>query len=269
MMMFLEDIQYLALRESTINLKPQESNIKPSAKSYELKPRIIELAARLSFGGADSQNPYKHLEKHGEICRTFQQDGVPAEWVKWNLFPFTLIDKAQRWYQLASRESQGDWGLLMENFIASFFPIVKVHMLRKQVWSFEQEESEDIDEAWERLNNLLTQGPNLGVTSEESLHIFYFGLTSEAFTYVNICAGGSLIRKSISEANKILSNICLTPKEKRERREAKGAEVVPTPEDKLPVSLGFDDRAFDKIYTGCLLILEKHSRVKDLSNKDT
>ena len=83
------------LSRSTIKVpKLQESNAKPTAKSYELKPGIIELAAKLSFSGADSENPFKHLEKLSEICHTFQQDGVPEEWVKWNLFPFTLIDKA-------------------------------------------------------------------------------------------------------------------------------------------------------------------------------
>ena len=74
--------------------KPQESNVKPTAKSYELNPEIIILAAKLSFSGADSENPFKHLEKLSEICHTFQQDGVPEEWVKWNLFPFPLVDKA-------------------------------------------------------------------------------------------------------------------------------------------------------------------------------
>ena len=123
-----------------------------------------------------------------------------------------------------------------------------------------QEESEDIDEAWERLNNLLTQGPNLEVTSDESLQIFYFRLTSEAFRYVNMCAGGSLMSKSTSEANEILSNICLTSKEERERREREDEEaeadmdkVVPTPEAQLPtlhtlVSFGFDDKEYERLH---------------------
>ena len=135
-----DDLWNLTLRESVTptikNLKPQESNKKLAAKSYELKPRIIRIAAKLSFSGAESENPYKHLEKFSEICHTFQQEGVPAEWIKWNLFPFTLVNKAQRWYSFATREAQGDWGLLVEKFITKFFPILKVHKLRKQVWSF-------------------------------------------------------------------------------------------------------------------------------------
>ncbi|WVZ80615.1 hypothetical protein U9M48_028074 [Paspalum notatum var. saurae] len=245
----LERWMRATLSESTIQVpKPQESDAKPTAKSYEVKSGIIELAAKLSFSGADLENPYKRLEKLSEICHIFQQDGAPVEWVKWNLFPFTLVDKAQKWYQRASREAQGDWGLLVEKFVTTFFSTVRVYKLRKQVWSFEQKESEDIDEAGERLNDLLSQVPNLGVTSNESLSIFYYGITSEASRYADMCTGGSLMDKTVSEVRKILSNICLTSKEERERREreAKGAEVAPTVEAQLPtfhtpVSFAFDE----------------------------
>lgn len=56
--------------------------------------------------------------------------------VQMESFPFTLIDKAQRWYPLAVKEAQGDWGLLVQKFVTKFFPNVKVHKLRKQVWNF-------------------------------------------------------------------------------------------------------------------------------------
>jgi len=129
--------------------------------------------------------------------------------------------------------------------------------LRKKVWNFEQKEKEDIDEAWERLNDLLLQGPVLGVTSEMTLQIFYYGLTSEAFRYVNMCAGGSLMSKSSSEAIEILSNICLTSKEEREQREREVEEsdeelmaLTPAifedqpPVKKAPVPYAFDEEEF-------------------------
>lgn len=77
-----EDLWNLTLRESATptikDLKSQESNLKPVAESYELKPGNIRIAAQLSFNGAESENPYKHLEKFSEIFHTFQQEGVPA-----------------------------------------------------------------------------------------------------------------------------------------------------------------------------------------------
>ena len=104
-----EDWEVLTLREcltpKAVDLKFQESNKKPELGSYELKPGIIRIAAVDSFSGEDDENPYKHLEKLKQVCHTFHQDGVPVEWVKWNLFPFTLVDKANKWYQAASIEA--------------------------------------------------------------------------------------------------------------------------------------------------------------------
>ena len=66
--------------------------------------------------------------------------------------------------------------------------------------------------------------------------------------------------KSTSEANEILSNICLTSKEERERREREDEEaeadmdkVVPTPEAQLPtlhtqVSFGFGDKEYERLH---------------------
>jgi hypothetical protein len=42
---------------------------------------------------------------------------------------------------------------------------------------FKQGEDEGIDEASDRFNELLEQGPNVGFSSELMLHTFYFSLT--------------------------------------------------------------------------------------------
>jgi hypothetical protein len=51
---------------------------------------------------------------------------------------------------------------LVKKFLLKFFPISKVQDLRKQVLTFKQGEEEGIDEAWDRFNELLERGPNLG-----------------------------------------------------------------------------------------------------------
>ncbi|WVZ53515.1 hypothetical protein U9M48_004445 [Paspalum notatum var. saurae] len=82
--------------------------MKPESGSYELKPGIIRIAAADPFSGEDDKNPYKDLEKLRQVCYTFYREGVPVEWVKWNIFLFTLVDKASKWYQAASIEAKGD-----------------------------------------------------------------------------------------------------------------------------------------------------------------
>ena len=144
------------------DLKIQGSNKKPESGSYELKPGLIQIAAKNPFSGEDDENPYKHLEKLRQVCHTFGQEGVPMEWVKWNLFPFTIVDKASKWYPVASIEAKGDWEILEQKFLARFFSSLKVYKLRKEIFNFEQRWNEDIDEAWERFDGMIKQGPLLG-----------------------------------------------------------------------------------------------------------
>ena len=75
MTMILEDLQNLTLKEFSTpkakDLRFQESNKKLEAKSYELKPGFIWIAAENLFNGEDDENPYKHLEKLNQVCHTF------------------------------------------------------------------------------------------------------------------------------------------------------------------------------------------------------
>ena len=104
---------------------------------------------------------------------------------------------------------------------------------------------------------MLTQGPLLGVTLDMHIQIFYYGLTSEAFEKVNTTAGGSLMSRTWSEANKILSDICMACKSNRERmddrvKEPEKEHMAPglaifedqLPIKKTPVSYAFDEEEF-------------------------
>ncbi|WVZ63762.1 hypothetical protein U9M48_013369 [Paspalum notatum var. saurae] len=103
----------------------------------------------------------------------------------------------------------------------------------------QQRRNEDIDEAWERLDDMLTQGPLLGVTPNVHIHIFYFGLTLEAFEKVNITPGGSLLSWTWSEANKILLDICMACKSNRERKD----DGVMAPEDHM-ITVSYDEEDY-------------------------
>jgi hypothetical protein len=136
-----------------------------------------------------------------------QQEGVPAAWFKWNLFPFSLEDEARIWYTLASVEVNGNWNVLVKKFLLKFFPISKVQNLRRQMLTFKQGENEGIDEAWDRFNELLERGPNLAFSGDLMLHTFCFSLTPNSSRFVSMCAGGDIMDKTISEAAQILQRI--------------------------------------------------------------
>jgi hypothetical protein len=55
---------------------------------------MSEMAATNPFIGVKTDNPYRHIEHFMMLCNTMQQ-GVPVDWYKWNLFTYSLADKAK------------------------------------------------------------------------------------------------------------------------------------------------------------------------------
>jgi hypothetical protein len=205
----LED-EEMSLRElampSMEDIEMQKSDLVLATTHYEVKPIIIKLVATKPFRGLEDDNPYRHIKEFTTICNTVQQ-GVPAAWFKWNLFPFSFDNEAQRWYTLASVEAKGNWDELVKKFLSKFFPISKVQDIRRQVLTLKQGEDEGIDEAWDCFNELLERGPNFGFSGDLMLHTFYFSLTPNSSRFVSMCAGGDIMDKTISEAAQILQRI--------------------------------------------------------------
>jgi hypothetical protein len=134
----------MSLRElampSMEDIEMQKSDLTLATTHYEVKPRIIKLVATKPFRGVEDDNPYRHIKEFTMICNMVQQEGVPATWFKWNLFPFSLEDEVRRWYTLASIEAKENWDELVKKFLLKFFPISKVQDLRRQVLTFKQGE---------------------------------------------------------------------------------------------------------------------------------
>jgi hypothetical protein len=129
------------------DIKVQESDSKLEATKYEIKSKIIEMVATNPFEGMVTENPYRHIRDFTTICNTVRQEGVPDEWFKWNLFPYSLAGNAETWYSFASFEVDGNWNKLTKKFCEKFFPISKVQHLRRQVINFMKGEEEGIDQA--------------------------------------------------------------------------------------------------------------------------
>jgi hypothetical protein len=166
---------------------------------------MIEMVAANLYRGVKTDNPYRHIERFTMLCNMVQQ-GVPVDWYKWNLFPYSLVNREKRWHSLASFKVEGNWNRLVKKFCEKFFPISRVQNVRKQVINFAQGE-EGIDQAWERFNGLIKQGPRLGFFGDVLLHTFYFSLTLECMRYVQMCVGGNIMEKTLTEATQLLQRI--------------------------------------------------------------
>jgi hypothetical protein len=71
------------------DIKVQESDSKLEVTEYKIKAKIIEMAAATLFEGMATENPYIHIRHFTTLCNTVCQ-GVPDEWFKCNLFPYSL-----------------------------------------------------------------------------------------------------------------------------------------------------------------------------------
>jgi hypothetical protein len=189
------------------DIRVQESNSKLKATKYKIKSKIIEMAVENLFERMVTENPYRHIRHFTTLCNTVHQEGVPDEWFKWNLFPYSLAGEAKTWYSFASFEVEGNWNQLAKKFCEKFFPISKVQHLRRQVITFMQGEEKGIDQAWDRFNGLIKQGPRLGFSGDVLLHTFFFSLTPSCMQHVQMCAGGDLMEKTLTEATNLLEEI--------------------------------------------------------------
>jgi hypothetical protein len=113
------------------DIKVQESDSMLEATKYEIKSKIIEMVAANLFGGMVMEKPYRQIRRFTTLCNTVRQ-GVPNEWLKWNLFPYSLAGEAKTWYSFASFEVEGNWNKLTKMFCEKFFPISKVQHHRRR-----------------------------------------------------------------------------------------------------------------------------------------
>jgi hypothetical protein len=188
------------------DIKVQELDSKLEATKYEIKVRIIEMAAATPFRGMETENLYRHIKHFATLCNTVRPEGVPDDWFKWNLFLYSLDGEAKTWYSFASFEVGGDWNKLTWKFWEKFSPISNVQHLRKQVINFAQGEEEGMYQAWNKFNELIKQGPRLGFWCDVLLHTFFFYLTTSCMEHVQMCGGGDLIQKILTGAAQLLQD---------------------------------------------------------------
>jgi hypothetical protein len=69
---------------------------------------------------------------------------MPAETLRWKLFPFSLIGRAKHWYSQTIGSMQGHWKTLFSKLCLSFFAISRVVSLQKEVVNFRKVEEESL-----------------------------------------------------------------------------------------------------------------------------
>ncbi|RDX97983.1 hypothetical protein CR513_19173, partial [Mucuna pruriens] len=70
------------------------------AQTYELKSGLIHLLPK--FHGLVGEDPHRHLKEFHVVCSTMRLHGIPEDYIKMKVFPFSLYGAAKDWLYLQS-----------------------------------------------------------------------------------------------------------------------------------------------------------------------
>ncbi|KAL6327402.1 hypothetical protein AAG906_019715 [Vitis piasezkii] len=102
------------------------------------------------FYGMVNENPYIHIKDFEEVCHTFQKGIASIDLMRLKLFPFTLKDKAKK-----------------------FFPAHRTSGLKRQISNFVAMENEKFYACWERYMEAVNACPHHGFDTWILVSYFY------------------------------------------------------------------------------------------------
>jgi hypothetical protein len=188
---------------TSARLHPQESAKPILAPDYELHPCLINMVQDQPFSGKDDKKPYSHQNEFEQTCACPHIAGMSDELYK--LFPFSLIGKAKRWYNLTIGSRQGDWEALWSSFCLQFFPISRVVRFRLEILSLKEKKKESLGMASKHFNALVNTSLDLVIQDPILLQHFYMGLDRKNLMLLNMALEGSFLHVSTNSERNILT----------------------------------------------------------------
>ena len=107
-----EEALQIGQRNFLRNLPATRSAINPppcTRQDFEIKPALISLVQRKIFNGLPLEIPMDHIENFEKVCGFTRANGVPPDYIKCTLFPFSLDGKAARWLDSLPTGSLTSW----------------------------------------------------------------------------------------------------------------------------------------------------------------
>ena len=132
------------------NFATNRSPINPppcTRQDYEIKPALISLVQKSTFSGLTTDILMEHIEAFERICNFYRSNGVPPDYVKCTLFPFSLEGRASRWLQSLPTGSLTSWVQVRSAFLSHFYTKSKTAALRHMISNFKQKSDEPFHEA--------------------------------------------------------------------------------------------------------------------------
>ena len=123
------------------NFPANHSAINPppcQRQDFETKPAFITLVQRKMFNGLPDEIPMDHIENFERVCGFTRANGVPPDYIKCTLFPFSLDGKATRCLDSLPTGSLTTWEQVRSAFLRNFYTKAKTAALRNKISTFKQ-----------------------------------------------------------------------------------------------------------------------------------
>ena len=141
------------------------------------------------------------------MANTVKLNGVRPEVIKLQLFPFSLRDIVDTWFDSLPYGSVNTWEELVEAYLGRFFPPSLTSKRRKEISVFNQGEDESLYTAWERFKRLLKRCPMHGIDLKTQMDIFYHFMNDTSKGIINASYCGAFKRKSVEEARDLIEDL--------------------------------------------------------------
>ncbi|RDX96286.1 hypothetical protein CR513_21071, partial [Mucuna pruriens] len=130
----------------------QQQDIERVGYAGRVVPALVHLVTTVGadsiFHDLASEDPYKHLKEFHVVCSTMRSQGIPKDYIKMKVLPFSLDGATKDWLyqQLVMFNTWGDMKCM---FLEKFFPASRTVTIRKEICGIRQHTGETLHEYWD------------------------------------------------------------------------------------------------------------------------
>ena len=146
-----------------------------------------------TFNGLAAEIHLDHIENFERVCKFSRANGVPPDYLKSTLFPFSLEGQAARWLDSLPTGTLTTWEQVRAAFLSHFYTKSKTAALRHKISNFKQKTDEPFYDAWERYKEYRRECPYHGFEDDYILEVFYDGVSYEFCNALDSSSNGDFM----------------------------------------------------------------------------
>ncbi|KAG7567103.1 Retrotransposon gag domain [Arabidopsis thaliana x Arabidopsis arenosa] len=178
----------------------------PTRADFAFKPWYYDLVSKNQFDGLEGQLPFDHIEKFEDMVSSIKAEGIPADYLLYKLFPYSLRERGIIWLRQLRPGSLTTWQEVKDAFLVHFYDEPLSEEARLQISSFSQGRTESFKAAWLRFGAYQRNCPHHGFSEVRLLGIFFKGIDYRYQVILDGASNGNFTTRTPSEATNLIKN---------------------------------------------------------------